>query len=78
MQTCPKSGLTSGRRVGPAVGDRSAGDRARRVAPRYRPGGFDAGMFGAACYYDVIFAGSAVRPEYAAQVIDIFIHGIAA
>ncbi len=36
------------------------------------------GMFGAACYYDVIFAGSAVRPEYAAQVIDIFIHGIAA
>jgi AcrR family transcriptional regulator len=35
-------------------------------------------MFSAACYYDVIFAGSAVRPEYAARVIDIFIHGIAA
>ena len=34
-------------------------------------------MFSAA-YYEVIFSGSAVRPQYAAQMIDIFIHGIAA
>lgn len=33
-------------------------------------------MFAAAFYYDVIFTDSPVRPEYAAQVIDIFLHGI--
>jgi PAS domain S-box-containing protein len=33
-------------------------------------------MFAAAFYYDVIFADSAVRPEYAEQVLDVFLHGI--
>lgn len=33
-------------------------------------------MFSAAIYYDVIFADTLVRPEYAARVLDIFIHGI--
>lgn len=33
-------------------------------------------MFAAAFYYDVIFADAPVRPEYAEQVIDIFLHGI--
>lgn len=33
-------------------------------------------MLAAAFYYDVIFADSPVRPEYAAGVIDIFLHGI--
>ena len=33
-------------------------------------------MFSAAVYYDVIFADTPVRPEYAARVLDIFIHGI--
>lgn len=33
-------------------------------------------MFAAAFYYDVIFTDSPVRPEYAAQVIDIFLHGV--
>lgn len=33
-------------------------------------------MFAAAFYYDVIFTDSPVRPEYAEQVIDIFMHGV--
>lgn len=33
-------------------------------------------MFAAAFYYDVIFADAPVRPEYAEQVIDIFLHGV--
>jgi AcrR family transcriptional regulator len=33
-------------------------------------------MFAAAFYYDVIFADSPVRPEYADQVVDIFLHGV--
>lgn len=33
-------------------------------------------MFTAAFYYDVIFGDSPVRPEYAEQVIDIFLHGV--
>jgi PAS domain S-box-containing protein len=33
-------------------------------------------MFAAAFYYDVIFADSPVRPEYAEQVLDIFLHGV--
>ncbi len=33
-------------------------------------------MFAAAFYYDVIFTDSPVRPEFAAQVIDIFLHGV--
>jgi PAS domain S-box-containing protein len=33
-------------------------------------------VFGAAFYYDVIFADTPVRPEYAEQVIDIFLHGV--
>ena len=33
-------------------------------------------MFSAALYFDVIFADTAVDPDYAAQVLDIFIHGI--
>ncbi|MGO9043269.1 MAG: TetR/AcrR family transcriptional regulator [Mycobacterium sp.] len=33
-------------------------------------------MFFSAYLFDVIFADTPVRPEYAAQVLDIFIHGI--
>lgn len=33
-------------------------------------------MFAAAFYYDVIFTDSPVRPEYADQVLDIFLHGV--
>lgn len=33
-------------------------------------------MFAAAVYHDVIFTDSPVRPEYADQVVDIFLHGI--
>lgn len=33
-------------------------------------------MFAAAFYYDVIFTDSPVRPRYADQVMDIFLHGI--
>ena len=33
-------------------------------------------MFATAFYYDVIFADSPVRPEYADQVVDIFLHGV--
>ena len=35
-------------------------------------------MFAAAFYYDVIFADRPVRPEYAEQVVDIFLNGILA
>lgn len=33
-------------------------------------------MFAAAFYYDVIFTDSPVRPKYAEQVVDIFLHGV--
>jgi PAS domain S-box-containing protein len=33
-------------------------------------------MFAAAFYYDVIFTDSPVRPEYAEQAVDIFLHGV--
>ena len=33
-------------------------------------------MFNTAYLFDLIFADSPVRPEYAAQVLDIFLHGI--
>lgn len=33
-------------------------------------------MFAAAFYYDVIFSDAPVRPAYAEQVVDIFLHGI--
>jgi hypothetical protein len=33
-------------------------------------------MFFSAYLFDVIFADTPVRPEYAAQMLDIFIHGI--
>lgn len=33
-------------------------------------------MFAAAFYYDVIFTDSPVRPEYAGQVMDVFLHGV--
>ncbi len=33
-------------------------------------------MFAAASHYDVIFADSPVRPDYAEQVLDIFLHGV--
>lgn len=33
-------------------------------------------MFAAACYYDVIFTDAPVRPDYAEQVVDVFLHGV--